>query len=564
MLITDKELLKNYYHSKRLWQGIPSIEVTKKGRTFITFYSGGTKEEVGNFSILSTSTDGKNFSEPIAVLYEENHRCFDPCLWIDPQGRLWWTWSRYPDDGLWATICDDPDADELDFCEPFFVGHNIMMNKPTVLSSGEWLFPIAIWVSCMTTIWPGFCGSGTPGAYAYSTIDSGKTFTQLGAADVKDRSFDEHYFLEMQDGRIRCFVRTNYGIGAADSFDGGKTWGKDFNTGLGGPSSRFFIRRLASGRILLINHYEFTGRNNLTAMLSEDDGKTWPYKLLLDERSNVSYPDATETDDGFIHITYDRERGGFLSSLADVMNSAREILTAKISEEDIIAGKLVNKDSFLKNIASKLTVYDGEPKNPFCEEKLFSNSEYAEYLSKLNNQELVISEIFNIYNVTCARLSKLNSAKLDKLVESYKQNKDMASLEQIISMVRSNDNESAESRNLVEEARNFVKHHLESIDIVPAVATELDVSVSYLQHIFKKETGITILDYRNAERLKKAKLLLTGCDDRIIDIAAACGFEDSSYFAKIFTREVGVSPTEYRKLKNKRNKYDFSRSNQIG
>ena len=168
----------------------------------------------------------------------------------------------------------------------------------------------------------------------------------------------------MNDGRIRCFVRTNYGIGAADSFDGGKSFGKDFDTGLGGPSSRFFIRRLKSGRILLINHYEFTGRNNLTAMLSEDDGKTWPHKLLLDERSNVSYPDATETDDGFIHLTYDRERGGFKDNMEDVMNSAREILTAKITEQDIIEGRLVTKGSFLKNVASKLTVYDGE--NPFC------------------------------------------------------------------------------------------------------------------------------------------------------------------------------------------------------
>jgi AraC-like DNA-binding protein len=70
-----------------------------------------------------------------------------------------------------------------------------------------------------------------------------------------------------------------------------------------------------------------------------------------------------------------------------------------------------------------------------------------------------------------------------------------------------------------------------------------------LQQIFKKETGITLLDCRNAERLKKAKLLLKGCDDKIIDISAACGFEDSSYFTKIFTREVGISPTEYRKLK---------------
>jgi len=101
-------------------------------------------------------------------------------------------------------------------------------------------------------------------------------------------------------------------------------------------------------------------------MLSEDEGKTFPYKLLLDERE-VSYPDAKEADDGFIYVTYDRERGSYLSNMKEVMASAREILIAKITEEDIISGSLANTNSYLKRIASKLTDYDGEDKDPFHE-----------------------------------------------------------------------------------------------------------------------------------------------------------------------------------------------------
>ena len=145
MLITDKDILKNYAPSKCLWMGIPGFEVTKKGRTFLTYYSGGTREEIGNFCALITSEDGEHFSDPIAVSFEEDHRCFDPCLWIDPLGRLWFTWSRYPDEGLFGAVCEDPDADEIVFGEEFFIGHNIMMNKPIVLSTGEWAFPLAVW-----------------------------------------------------------------------------------------------------------------------------------------------------------------------------------------------------------------------------------------------------------------------------------------------------------------------------------------------------------------------------------------------------------------------------------
>ena len=64
----------------------------------------------------------------------------------------------------------------------------------------------------------------------------------------------------------------------------------------------------------IINHNDFKGRNNLTAFISEDDGETWPYSLLLDRRNNVSYPDVKEDENGNIYVIYDRERGGFLDS----------------------------------------------------------------------------------------------------------------------------------------------------------------------------------------------------------------------------------------------------------
>ena len=153
MLITDKEQLKQYDAGQRFWQGIPGIEVTKKGRIFSAFYSGDVDETIGNYVVLLKSDDGVNFGEPIAAVYRENARCFDECIWIDPLGRLWLFWAVYPDfdsktgdnHGTYAAICEDPDADELVWGEEFFVGYDIMLNKPTVLSTGEWLFPISVW-----------------------------------------------------------------------------------------------------------------------------------------------------------------------------------------------------------------------------------------------------------------------------------------------------------------------------------------------------------------------------------------------------------------------------------
>ena len=51
MLITNKKQLCKYYTDQRIWQGIPSIEVTPKGRVFVTWYSGTTKEGDNNYCL---------------------------------------------------------------------------------------------------------------------------------------------------------------------------------------------------------------------------------------------------------------------------------------------------------------------------------------------------------------------------------------------------------------------------------------------------------------------------------------------------------------------------------
>lgn len=375
MLITSPEKLKPFYACHRVWQGIPGIAHTPGGRTFISFYSGGVAEEYGNFAAVIRSDDGKSFTEPIAVaLKEGEYRCFDPVLWLDPLGRLWFIWNVMPGEEVFASICEDPDADELIWGEEFQIGRGIMMNKPAVSANGEWLFPIAIWRRDIYAEMRerGLVPEDVAGAYLYKTCDHGKTFTRLGFADVANRSFDEHMVYEREDGSLRMLVRLEKGqekgIAESISRDGGLTWSEGVPV-YEGPSSRFFIQKLPSGRVLFINHHDFTGRNNLTAFLSEDDGKTFPYRLLLDERKSVSYPDAQLCADGFIRITYDHLRGCFKSSLEEVYSYPREILVAKITEEDILAGKLVSKGSELQKVATRLYRLAPEDGDPFEQRK---------------------------------------------------------------------------------------------------------------------------------------------------------------------------------------------------
>ena len=146
MLITDPNKLEPFYSHHRVWQGIPGIERTKRGRRFVSFYSGNTKESYGNFAAVIKSDGDLPFSQPIAVAFKPGKfRCYDPVLWIDPLDRLWFFWNVMPGEEVYASVCDLPDAETLQWSEPIYVGRGVMMNKPIVLTSGEWLFPIAIW-----------------------------------------------------------------------------------------------------------------------------------------------------------------------------------------------------------------------------------------------------------------------------------------------------------------------------------------------------------------------------------------------------------------------------------
>lgn len=555
MLITNPNELEKFHSSKRLWQGIPGIEVTANGRIFSTFYSGGTKEEVENFAVLLKSDNGANFGEPIAAVYSPCHRCYDPCLWIDPLNRLWLIWSHAPDFGVWAVICENPDADILDWSNPIKIGKDVMMNKPTVLSTGEWLFPIAVWNHGVRT--GGFNSENEDGdrkAFAYKTVDNGKTFTKMGGADIPERSFDEHMLLELTDGRIAMYIRTHYGIGVSFSHDRGKTWTLGERTDLGGPDSRFFIRRLPSGRILLINHDMSVarGRSHLAAFLSEDDGKSWKYKLLLDDRANVSYPDAAIGKDGYIYITYDRERGGFRKTLDETYSAAREVLYAKITEDDIINGRITNPESKLQCIISKLGKYENEKDNPYNEIKKFADKDLAQYLIE-NFPDDIIEKIFDHYSINCENMHKVETKRLDRLVKSLEKSgcNKLKTILKMITLVRSASDKNDREIPVVDMVKNIISENLDTNLSVTDIAEKIGISLYYMMHIFKKTTGITILEYKKEIKLTKAKELLLNSTDSIATVSQKCGFGSSAYFAKIFVQNEGISPSEYRKLLKK-------------
>lgn len=78
------------------------------------------------------------------------------------------------------------------------------------------------------------------------------------------------------------------------------------------------------------------------------------------------------------------------------------------------------------------------------------------------------------------------------------------------------------------------------------IASYVHLSGSHLSGTFHKETGQTISAYINHVRIEKSKQLLIATLTPIAEVAALCGFEDQSYFSRVFRQGTGLSPKRFR------------------
>lgn len=79
------------------------------------------------------------------------------------------------------------------------------------------------------------------------------------------------------------------------------------------------------------------------------------------------------------------------------------------------------------------------------------------------------------------------------------------------------------------------------------LADKLGVADDYLTRIFNREINLSLWDYVNLFRIYNASKLLVQTDDNIYQIAKKSGFNDASYFNRLYKREFGLTPKQFRK-----------------
>lgn len=101
----------------------------------------------------------------------------------------------------------------------------------------------------------------------------------------------------------------------------------------------------------------------------------------------------------------------------------------------------------------------------------------------------------------------------------------------------------------IEAAVKYIHLHLHAPITLEETAEAAGISPSYLSRLFKKETGMYLVDYIQKERIEAACNMLTYSDYTAAQISEYLCFSTQSYFIKIFKKYTGTTPAKYKKYK---------------
>ena len=113
-----------------------------------------------------------------------------------------------------------------------------------------------------------------------------------------------------------------------------------------------------------------------------------------------------------------------------------------------------------------------------------------------------------------------------------------------------NQKKQAYSESFITYAKEYIGEHYSDPEFnISVLADSMHVSLSYLSSQFKQATGSNLISYVTAMRMDYARRLLADRRYSIGEISAMSGYEDARYFAKLFKKKTGFTPSEYRNLK---------------
>lgn len=105
--------------------------------------------------------------------------------------------------------------------------------------------------------------------------------------------------------------------------------------------------------------------------------------------------------------------------------------------------------------------------------------------------------------------------------------------------------------NIIFTIKHFISSHYYQKLTLDDISRQVHLTPGYISSLFREETGETIVTFINRTRVEQSKKMLLSGNSTLMEIAYSCGFEDQNYYARVFKRITGVSPSIFRKAKGR-------------
>ncbi|RLY05144.1 AraC family transcriptional regulator [Streptococcus hillyeri] len=201
-----------------------------------------------------------------------------------------------------------------------------------------------------------------------------------------------------------------------------------------------------------------------------------------------------------------------------------------------------------------------------------ADADQAIYLKTLQNSLSFKSRSENLLEVTKLRFSTFNtlcrkavesqqippfyidklSSQIAKTIWKASSNDDLINFDHTIiffycDLVKSYRNTSNYSP-IIQNALLYIDQHYQNNIKLNQLAEHCHISKNYLSSLFHKEVNMSLSDYLQKYRSKKACELLSNKNLSILEISERCGFQSSDYFSKVFKELKQMTPSQYRKI----------------
>lgn len=277
-----------------------SIVEAPNGDMLVAWVAGSKEAAADTVIVASRRRKGETqWSPPTVVSDNAGQGHANPVLFF-ASPKIWLFYSELVGDGqlCLSTIRQRFSLDGGESWSAARVAVNAMCilprNKPVVLRSGEWLFPLYWQAVYQSQFW--------------TSVNNGDAWLFKSAIGTFPSSNLQPAAVQCADGSLFALMRNGSETGftwEARSEDCGGTWTTKERRDIPNPGSALDMIRLSSGELLAVCNPSTSERTPLSVILSADDGKTWTVpRAIATGEPQLSYPSVIQASDGMIHVSY--------------------------------------------------------------------------------------------------------------------------------------------------------------------------------------------------------------------------------------------------------------------